>query len=67
MPQEVVERGIPARGTTMNQLDKIPLSKIRVVDPWSNAAKGALLQISVQGKTAIGMRCNYQVAVGCRC
>lgn len=48
----------------MESLEHLNLDQIRVVDPWSNAQLGAILQIEVDAKPAIGMRCYFDAANG---
>jgi hypothetical protein len=46
----------------MDHLDELSLSEIRLIDPWSNAKRGTLLQMSVNGRATIGLRCNFITA-----
>ncbi len=48
----------------MNQLDELPLSELLLINPWSSAKKGTLLQMLVGKKPTIGVRCNFKVANG---
>ena len=45
----------------MKLLNEIALSDVHLVDPWTSARMGTLLQLLVQDKPAIGLRCNYEV------
>jgi hypothetical protein len=46
----------------MDHLDELSLSEIRLIDPWSNAKRGTLLQMLVKGRPTIGLRCNFITA-----
>ncbi|MFZ0692535.1 MAG: hypothetical protein WAN51_00020 [Alphaproteobacteria bacterium] len=48
----------------MSHLEEASLSELRVVDPWSSAALGTLLQMGVKESVEVGVRCNFKAANG---
>ena len=44
--------------------DGLSLSQIRILDPWSTAKLGTLVQASVQGKQVIGIRTIFKAGNG---